>query len=233
MRARRKFYKARTNLAKVGFPTTMVSEDLTPTRSNILYNARELRRNDIIHDCWSYEGGLFAKKAMGGRPSSVSTMTKLERASGYKMISEDKESTIVSKHKKKDRHSKDKKLQPPSNNNTRRDTPMPQRIQPRQSKRPRSNNGDQSFQEPSDHDITLKKTPVMNASPNQPSTSNNDVVVTAITTALNQAMSSNQSLPNSSTPNNNRIIGSDQNDEQSAMEYLDQVAAEINIGSPK
>lgn len=83
MKARRRFYKSRTHLSSVGFPEVIVSEDLTPTRSNILYNGREFRRNKIVEDCWSYEGELFLKKAPRSRPTMIPTIKKLEKATGY------------------------------------------------------------------------------------------------------------------------------------------------------
>ena len=56
-RARRSVYSARRKCKDV-----FVSKDLTKKRSQLLFQARQLKRGQKIHSCWSRDGRLYIRE---------------------------------------------------------------------------------------------------------------------------------------------------------------------------
>ena len=56
---RRKFYQARKRTTGSG---VFISEDLTKRRSNIMYIARGLKRDNLIHSCWTTDGRMYVRE---------------------------------------------------------------------------------------------------------------------------------------------------------------------------
>ena len=58
------FIKGRKSL-RSKYPDVYITEDLTKTRSRLLYVARSLKRLHKIQDCWSYDGRIMIKDLQG------------------------------------------------------------------------------------------------------------------------------------------------------------------------
>jgi len=62
LKTKRIAYKARTLLKSKHRPGVWMSEDLTPARSNTMFECRNLKRAELLHDYWSNEGEIFVKQ---------------------------------------------------------------------------------------------------------------------------------------------------------------------------
>ena len=60
-RARQKLYKMRKNLKDNGYAGVFLNEDLTKTRSNVLYEARKVVKADRAKGAWSADGNILIK----------------------------------------------------------------------------------------------------------------------------------------------------------------------------
>ncbi|XP_060570971.1 uncharacterized protein LOC132729266 [Ruditapes philippinarum] len=60
-RSRNKILKKRALLKTKGHPKTFVNEDLTKTRSELLYEARQLVKNKVILGAWTTDGTIIVK----------------------------------------------------------------------------------------------------------------------------------------------------------------------------
>lgn len=60
-RARQRLYGARANLKKTRFNGVYVNEDLTKSRSKLLWEARQRVKGDFLWGAWSADGRLFLK----------------------------------------------------------------------------------------------------------------------------------------------------------------------------
>lgn len=60
-RARKRFFKARVKARSTGYSGVYVNEDLTRSRSTILYKARTLVKSKSINSCWSSDGTILVK----------------------------------------------------------------------------------------------------------------------------------------------------------------------------
>ena len=58
-----------------------INEDLTKFRSNLLYLARNMKRDKLIQDCWSWDGTVLVKNK-SARIIPIHSAADLERAVG-------------------------------------------------------------------------------------------------------------------------------------------------------
>ena len=64
-------YRARINLKQHSTASgrnlgLFVNEDLTKTRSELLYELRKHKKNGLISDCWSFNGNILYKDTQCG-----------------------------------------------------------------------------------------------------------------------------------------------------------------------
>lgn len=66
-RARNLVYKTRAALKQNKFKNSSIflNEDLTQCKATLLYKARQLKKKNIIADCWSYDGRILIKNSHG------------------------------------------------------------------------------------------------------------------------------------------------------------------------
>lgn len=62
---RNKIYRQRTKLRNCDEGVVFINEDLTATRSSLLWRARQLKRNKVIDECWSHDGQVLIKNRYG------------------------------------------------------------------------------------------------------------------------------------------------------------------------
>ena len=60
-RSRQNFYKHRTSLKDNGYQGVFINEDLTKSRSNLLYEARQLYKSGQLKGAWSADGNILVK----------------------------------------------------------------------------------------------------------------------------------------------------------------------------
>lgn len=60
-RVRRQVFKKRTGLRNCGHTGVFVNEDLTRSRSELLFQARKLYKAELIQGCWSTDGTVLIK----------------------------------------------------------------------------------------------------------------------------------------------------------------------------
>jgi hypothetical protein len=85
-RTRNKVMRNRTLLKNVPQPQAtdqgqtriFINEDLTKYRSNLLYQARQLKKRDKIKDCWSWDGTILVKNN-AGKIIAVRTTADLQK----------------------------------------------------------------------------------------------------------------------------------------------------------
>ena len=64
-RDREKVYRAKARLKEQPHGRIFVNEDLTRPRAQLLYQARQLKKERIILDCWSHDGQILVKNSHG------------------------------------------------------------------------------------------------------------------------------------------------------------------------
>ena len=55
-----------------------INEDLTAFRSNLLYQARQLKKDKQIEDCWSWDGNILIKNR-AGKIMQIHSIAELQR----------------------------------------------------------------------------------------------------------------------------------------------------------
>lgn len=56
-----KLFTKRANAKNCSFPGNYINEDLTRKRSQLLFEARSLKRNGLVMDAWASDGNVFVK----------------------------------------------------------------------------------------------------------------------------------------------------------------------------
>ena len=64
-RSRQKLFQKRGTAKSCGYGGKFINEDLTRTRSYMLYKCRELKRQGRIQDTWSMDGKILVKDRLG------------------------------------------------------------------------------------------------------------------------------------------------------------------------
>lgn len=62
-RARSKLMKLKSRLGSAGYKGVFVNEDLTQTRSDLFYQARQLVKKKLVNDTWTSDGVIIIKDA--------------------------------------------------------------------------------------------------------------------------------------------------------------------------
>ena len=74
---KKKVFLNRSNLQGTNYQGGFITEDLTPTRSTLLYQCRELTRSNRIESSWSNQGEIFIQMEEGGREIRVKDLKEL------------------------------------------------------------------------------------------------------------------------------------------------------------
>lgn len=81
------FYRARVGLKKCGYKGIFVNEHLTYERSHLLYQARQLVKNDYLLGAWSFDGNIMIKDA-AGKVHKVRAVEELQKLRSSTKISD-------------------------------------------------------------------------------------------------------------------------------------------------
>ena len=79
VRTKRHVFKARTLLKSKYKEDVWMSDDLTPRRSNLLYNCRQLKKAKLIFEYWSYDCEIFLKTTETGDAKKMRNVEDLHQ----------------------------------------------------------------------------------------------------------------------------------------------------------
>lgn len=80
-RARERLFKNRSKLKNSELNGTFINEDLTKSRSELLYQARQRVRSKLLLGAWSSDGRILVK-GLDGKINRISSMVHLDNACG-------------------------------------------------------------------------------------------------------------------------------------------------------
>jgi hypothetical protein len=75
---RKQVFLNKSNLYNTVYRGAFITEDLTPDRSNLLFQARNMKRNGRIESCWSKEGEVYIQIQEGGRETRLRNLDDLK-----------------------------------------------------------------------------------------------------------------------------------------------------------
>ena len=84
LRIQQKVFAAKKKLKPVTNTTQSIwlNEDLSPKRSQILYSARNAKRQGLLEDCWSYRGVILVKTKHTKQIRRIQSMDELQTITG-------------------------------------------------------------------------------------------------------------------------------------------------------